>query len=742
MPKKKKSKKDLDNKAPKHQLPGGFWRQVAAVFMIALAIMLVTSWFGSGGRVLNVIHDAAGSFFGHARYLLPFVLIFLSVATFRSENNRVPIVVIIATLLSIVWFSGLFGIFTDATDQATGGTLGAFANSLLLPLVSSNIAIFIYILLIFITTLFVLSISPAAVIRKIASALRSNRVDEEDKKNAKLMKKVVEVEDNTTPQSNGKLKLNAGVPTLNGKDKQSQKAPDAKPEKVEPKTALVAINDPDWKMPGLDLLEKKQSPADAGDIQNNAQIIKNTLSEFGIDVEMESANVGPRVTQFTLRPPSGVKLTKITQLESNIMLNLEAESLRIEAPIPGQKVVGVEVPNVKSADVRLHGILDSKQWKQSTGPLSFAIGKDISGNAVTAELASMPHLLVAGQTGSGKSVMMNSILTSLLYRNSPSDLKMILIDPKKVEMTSYEDISHLLTPIVTEPEKAISALKWSVNEMERRYTLLSEEKVKNIGDYNTKIAKAGRKIAVADEAGEPEPPADGKMPYILLVVDELADLMMSAPRDIEALVVRLAQKGRAAGIHLILATQRPSVNVITGLIKANIPARIAFTVAQQVDSRTILDQIGAEKLLGKGDMLLMTPSMGKPRRIQGAWVTDEEVLRVTDFLRLQAPPAYNDEVLSQPVQITSKGGVVMGYDDDIGGGGGGSNGDPIYRDALRLAIETGKISTSMIQTRLRVGYGRASRVITQMEDAGIIGPSTGNAKPRDVLISSLDEIED
>jgi len=745
MPKKKKSNKKLDKRGTKHSLPGGFWRQIGAVFMIALAIIFVTSWFGAGGRVLDIVHSHLQSFLGHALYLLPLLLVFLAVATFRGEENRVPLVVIIASSLVVVFFAGIFG---APESSEAGGRVGDTLNSAVLQFISPNLAVFIYILLILVCILFVLSVSPVTLIKKIASSLQSDKLKEENAKNTKVMKKVVDVEDNTATsdeKSSKDLKLNPGVPTVNGADKKSEQGREKTDQKPEtPKTALVAISDPNWKMPGLDLLEKKQSPADAGDIQANAQAIKNTLSEFDINVEMESANVGPRVTQFTLRPPSGVKLTKITQLESNIMLGLEAESVRIEAPIPGQKAVGIEVPNLKSADVRLHGILDSKQWKSATGNLSFAIGKDISGAAVVAELASMPHLLVAGQTGSGKSVMMNSILTSLLYRNAPSDLKMILVDPKKVEMTSYEHIPHLLTPIVTEPEKAISALKWSVNEMERRYTLLAEEKVKNIADYNAKIAKSAKKITVTDEeSGESEEKSDGgKMPYILVVVDELADLIMAAPRDIEALIVRLAQKGRASGIHLILATQRPSVNVITGLIKANIPARIAFTVAQQVDSRTILDQIGAEKLLGKGDMLLTTPSITKPRRIQGAWVTDEEVNRVADFIRLQSPPQYNEEVLSQPVQITAKGGVVMGYGDDGDfAPSGGNSGDSLYRDALRLAVDTGKISTSMIQTRLQVGYGRASRVIAQMEDAGIIGPSTGNAKPRDVLISSLDEIE-
>jgi len=298
--------------------------------------------------------------------------------------------------------------------------------------------------------------------------------------------------------------------------------------------------------------------------------------------------------------------------------------------------------------------------------LAFAIGKDIAGDAVVGELNKMPHLLIAGQTGSGKSVMINTLLTSLLYRNSPSEMKLILVDPKQVEMAPYEDIPHLITPVINEPEKTISALKWAVNEMERRYKLLAEHKVRDIKTYNTMVNSGKTKIVVQDEDGHEQQHENGAMPYIVIVIDELADLMMVAARDVEALIVRLAQKARAVGIHLVLATQRPSVDVITGLIKANVPARIAFTVASQVDSRTILDQIGAEKLLGQGDMLMSTAAMPKPKRIQGAWVTDEEVMKITDHLRLQSPPQYNDEVVSQPVQLNGKGGVVMDFDSNNG----------------------------------------------------------------------------
>ena len=394
-------------------------------------------------------------------------------------------------------------------------------------------------------------------------------------------------------------------------------------------------------------------------------------------------------------------------------LDLAATSIRIEAPIPGKRAVGIEVPNLKSATVRLSSILMSPEWQNTKGELSFAIGKDISGMPIMADLARMPHLLVAGATGSGKSVMINTILTSLLYRNSPADLKLILVDPKQVELKPYEDIPHLLTPVITEPEKCISALKWAVAEMERRYKALAAVNKRNIAEYNNLKQEEG-------------------MPNIVIVIDELADLMMMAARDVEALIVRIAQKARAVGIHLVLATQRPSVDVITGLIKANVPARIAFTTVSQVDSRTVIDQVGAEKLLGMGDMLLLTADMPKPKRVQGAFIGDDETNKVMDFIRMQRPPQYDDEVVSQPVQLNGKGGVVADYGANVAD-------DDMWHDAVQVVVENRKASTSLLQRRLRIGYGRAARLIETMEDQGIVGAADGS-RPREVLISSVDEV--
>lgn len=732
-----KRKSPAKNKAPQHSLPEGFWSQVGAIVLIAISILLIVAWFGAGGPVLEWVDNAAHSTIGYAVYIVPVLFTYVAIEIFRAEENKLPFVMKLATALTLVWFAGLFGLMKDGQDNATGGFVGDTLNDGVSMLVTGGVAIFVYTLLIAITILFVIRVSPMTIINKLWE-LMSRDTSEQDK-NVKVMR---EAQGAKVPKSTqlGEFKLNVGVPTLDAKEVRAEEKKaklstlrgSTPPDKAaEDRSALVAVTDPNWKAPSLELLEKKQGSADAGDVQHNAQIIKETLSEFSIDVEMEEANIGPKVTQYTLKPPSGVKLTRITQLETNIALNLAAHALRIEAPIPGKRAVGIEVPNKRAADVRIRGILESKPWMSNHEPLSFAVGKDISGQPIVGELNKMPHLLVAGQTNSGKSVMINTLLCSLLYRNSPSQMKLILVDPKQVEMARYQDIPHLLTPIITNPEKIVSALKWSINEMERRYKLLAEVGELNIKDYNDSLSSARKKITVQDEDGHDQEAEDGSMPYIVIIIDEMADLMMAASRDVEALIVRLAQKARAVGIHLVLATQSPRADVITGLIKANVPAKIAFTVGNQLESRIILDQTGAEKLLGQGDMLYKTATMSKPIRIQGALIENDEVKKIADHLRQQSPPQYNDEIISQPVQLNGKGGVVMDLDS-------GSD-DSMYNDAVRVVIEGGKASTSYLQRRLRIGYSRAARLIEEMEEQGVIGAADGN-RPRSVLISSLDDL--
>ncbi|MBI3494550.1 DNA translocase FtsK 4TM domain-containing protein [Candidatus Saccharibacteria bacterium] len=725
MAKKRKTIKKSKKTTSQHVLPTGFWAQVIGVVLVVLALLLVVAMFSAGGPILGIIFNACLVTIGWTTYILPVLLVLVAIEIFRAEDNKLSGLVVFASVLLVVWLSGLLQLLaTDPKDMDAaiagqgGGFVGWLLDQAVLSMLSVPIAGFVLIVLSLITILFVLKVSPKTLFDLIKKLFER----EEDSENSKLSSLIRknngdEIKGEVPSKTAGQIKLNEGVPTLQFDDEKkgklsSLKGSVARDKAAEEQSALTTFTDPNWQAPSLDLLEKKQNPADAGDVQHNSQVIHDTLAEFNINVEMENANIGPKVTQYTLKPPSGVKLTRITQLETNIALNLAAQSLRMEAPIPGQKAVGIEVPNRKAADVRIRGILDSDQWRSVREPLGFTIGRDIAGDAVVGELNKMPHLLIAGQTGSGKSVMINTLLTSLLYRNSPSDMKLILVDPKQVEMAPYSDIPHLLAPVITKPEECISALKWAVNEMERRYNLLAEERLRDIKSYNQKKKDEG-------------------MPYIVIVIDELADLMMIAARDVEALIVRLAQKARAVGIHLVLATQRPSVDVITGLIKANIPARIAFTVASQVDSRTILDQIGAEKLLGQGDMLLLTPEMSKPKRIQGAWVMEDEVQKVTDHMRMQREPQYDPEITKQPVNLSGKGGVVMDMD--------GAGDDDLYRDALQVVVDSGKASASLLQRRLRVGYARAARLIETMEDQGVIGPADG-ARPREVLISSLDDL--
>ena len=608
-------------------------------------------------------------------------------------------------VLSASWLHVAFGA-TDSTGQFTGGhggIVGKLLGNLVLNAIDKVPASLMFFVFGVLAFFFAFAISPKVILRLGAMFKRP----EADTDLSALKAKAPE----------HAFQMNEGVPIEHHARGQvarmtSLKNTAQKLTPTEDHSALTVASDPDWQLPNTSLLSHKQEKADPGDVEENAQTIRETFENFSIAVEMEGANIGPSVTQYTLKPPAGTKLTKITALEDNVKLDLAAKSIRMEAPIPGKKLVGIEVPNLKPATVRIASLLESVDWTSNKDPLSFVIGKDIAGRPVMQNLAKMPHLLVAGQTGAGKSVMLNTILTSFLYRNSPSDLKLILVDPKTVEFKPYENIPHLLTPVITEPEKCISALKWTVAEMERRYKALSEIHRRNIVEYN----------AIKKEEG---------MPYIVVVIDELADLMMVAARDVEALIVRIAQKARAVGIHLVLATQRPSVDVITGLIKANVPARIAFTTTSQVDSRTIIDQIGAEKLLGKGDMLLSTAEMPKPIRVQGAFIDDDETLKVTDFIRKQREPSYDSEVVSMPVQLNGKGGLVAPDVDAAD--------EPVFRQAVEAVVAARKASTSLLQRRLRIGYGKAARLIESMEEQGIVGPQDGS-RPREVLVNSVDEV--
>ncbi len=471
-----------------------------------------------------------------------------------------------------------------------------------------------------------------------------------------------------------------------------------------------------WEPPSLDLLQKEKSTitVDERGLREKAEAIREKLEQFGIEVMMKSVHVGPTVTQFTLEPAAGVKLTKITALKSDLALALAAENVRIEAPIRGKKLVGIEIPNEERAIVGMREILESEKWLEEDSPLKLALGRDVSGRPIVADLRKMPHLLIAGKTGSGKSVAMNAFLTSLLWNNSPEDLRMILVDPKRVELAPYNHIPHLLTPVIVEPEKSVSALAWAVAEMNRRYKDFSEKKCRNISEYNEKFPEE-------------------KEPYIVIVIDELADLMMVAGKDVEAAICRIAQMARAVGMHLIVATQRPSVDVVTGLIKANLPARIAFKVSSGIDSRTIIDGIGAEDLLGFGDMLNLDGNSGSLTRIQGLYVSTEEVERITNNIKLQFPESIGsdeikEEITSQSIEGMAKGGVLTaGVATDVSD----ENLDAKFEEAVQTVLQTNKASASFLQRRLEIGYARAARILDQMEAKGIIGPARG-AKAREI----------
>lgn len=709
MAKKKKQTRKKKAVEQEYKERSAFWPMAGAIIMMLLAVFVILGGFGAGGPLPTNLFSAAYTALGWAAWLVPVALVFFGYYKFTSEDRQIPLSKFVSMLAFIVmaasWLQVAFSSFNPLSDtwtSSTGGEVGKlFAGISLNALdeLPASIMFFIFTVLLFFLTF---GISPKILLR----AFDPFRRNEED----------TDLEALKSQATDNGFKMNEGVPVERHSDARSASLKNTAQKLTAAEAAheaLTTISDPDWKFPGMELLNQKQDKADAGDVEGNAELIKESLANFNINVDMEGANIGPRVTQYTLKPPTGVKLTKITQLENNLSLDLAATSIRIEAPIPGKRAVGIEVPNIKAATVRLSSIFQSPEWADIKSPLGFAIGKDISGTAVVGDLEKMPHLLVAGQTGSGKSVMINDILTSLLYRNSPADLKLILVDPKRVELKPYDDIPHLLTPVITEPEKCISALKWTVAEMERRYKALSEAHRRNIVEYNNLKKEEG-------------------MPYIVIVIDELADLMMMAARDVESLIVRIAQKARAVGIHLVLATQRPSVDVITGLIKANVPARIAFTTASQVDSRTIIDQIGAEKLLNRGDMLITTADIPKPKRVQAALIEDAETLKITDFIRMQRPPQYDDEIISQPVQLNGRGGVVADY-------GGQDADDDMYRDAVKAVIDGRKASTSLLQRRLRIGYGRAARLIETMEEQGIISHADGN-RPREVLVSSVDEV--
>lgn len=718
-----------------HKLKPETARGIVIVALAVFGVIILLSLLNLAGRLGEFLNNLFFQLIGYEAYLLPLILLGLAFALYKQEKSEefeLKQSNYLGLALFVVSLAGLFHL-TQPPEQSLemvsagkgGGYIG-FGASYPLYLMMGFWATLIFLLALFFVSLILLfntSLSDITegikkfynfVVGLIKKIGHKALPDEENLK----IKGLEENQDGSTEEA-------AGAPELPSEEEDLAKTKGEKTgrkifsmpelrikslksrEKDEAELGQEIVRekaDKNFVPFSLDLLDARRGKPTSGDIKANAQIIKKTLGDFGIDVEMHEVNIGPTVTQYTFRPATGVKLSKITTLHNDLSLALAAHPLRIEAPIPGRSLVGIEVPNQAVALVRLREILSSPEYIKEESPLTISLGRNVAGTPIVARLDKMPHLLIAGATGAGKSVCINTVILSLIRKNSPADLKLILVDPKKVELNIYDGIPYLLTPVITEVNKTVNALRWAVGEMERRFRLFAETKNRDIKSYNASFPET-------------------RVPYIVIIIDELADLMTTAPAEVEAAIVRLAQMARAVGIHLILSTQRPSVNIITGLIKANITTRIAFAVASQIDSRTILDMAGAEKLLGNGDMLYLASDLGKPRRIQGAFISENEAKKVADWVREQGNPDYNENITEKQKGLAGPG-LSNGEDID----------DELFEEAKRVVMESGKASASLLQRRLRVGYARAARLIDILEEKGVVGPGDG-AKPREILVS-------
>lgn len=679
---------------------------VGAIWLWLFAAVITLSFFGEGA-VLTALRDALVTHVGWIMYLTPPFLVALSFLFFKVKSDigkpNVPLGM------------GLFLVSLSALTQA--GDVGAFLWSLTVGALAPEGSVLVYLGVLMVGLIVLFNTSLDRFINFLFMGAQA----------------LFEFANNGLTRMSGRgekpLFASEQKPLLKIKGvddpKQSQvklpMTPPPVPVKSELKIQSPLSNMPTregaamWEYPPLSLLSDGPSgKADRGDMRGNAQTIEKTLNGFGITASVIEVNSGPAVTQYCLEIALGTKVSKITSLSSDLALALAAPTgqVRIEAPIPGRKLVGIEIPNRGLEFVTLKKMLGSDIMRKSKSKLAVALGLDVSGSAVIADIGKMPHVLVAGTTGSGKSVLINSWICSLLFRTTPQEVRLIMVDPKRVELIGYNGIPHLLTPVIVEQDKILSSLRWAMGEMENRYKQFAEVGVRNIDSFN-------------------ELSGFQAMPYIVILIDELADLMAYAPVEVEDSICRLAQMARATGIHLVLATQRPSVDVITGLIKANVPARIAFNVSSMVDSRVVIDMPGAEKLLGRGDMLYVPPDQAKPSRIQGTFVSEQEVNKTVEFLRSKnGAVQYTDEVTSQTVSISKKGGTA---------GTTGTDGhDQLFEEAMRLVCQYDKASASLLQRRLSIGYARAARILDQLETAGIIGPGEGS-KPRDVLMKNAEE---
>lgn len=666
---------------------------IISLFFFILAGIIFLSFYEKAGIGGKIIFKALNFFIGKVVFFVPFLLITIGIFFLKSQKKNFFFFFGGGLLIFLLTLAGLLEILTF-NQERVGGILGYFLTWPFLKLFGISVSLILFIAFFIISFLILWEFFPKP-IKKTPEILE----EELEKKEKPLFEPKL-----------AKLKTKKILPEKN-------LLKTSFPIKTEEKESIIKLKEKEkYKFPPIELLSLvKQTPL-VEDIENNSLIIQKTLANFGIEVEMGEVNIGPTVTQYTLKPAEGIKLSKITSLNNDLALALAAHPLRIEAPIPGKSLVGIEIPNKRRVIVSLRELLSEPKFQEASF-LTFTLGKNVSGTPLFADLEKMPHLLVAGSTGTGKTIFLQTLILSLIFRNSPQFLKLILIDPKRVEFPIYSSLPHLFIPVIYNANKSVHVLNWLIGEMERRFELLGELKVRDIQDFNKIILKNPK---LKEEYN--------LMPYIVLIIDELADLMAAKGREIEAAIVRLSQLSRATGIHLVVATQRPSVDVITGLIKANFTSRIAFQVASQTDSRTILDIAGAEKLLGRGDMLFLSSESGKPRRIQCCWIDQKEVKKVVDFIQKENPIKEKEmieEKLIEELEELEKKSEFSSLDYD----------DSLYEEAKKVVLEYRKASASLLQRRLKIGYARAARLLDILEKKGIIGPADG-AKPREVYLSN------
>lgn len=712
----KKPQKQKKQRAPLFDELSPHTKQaIGAVVFVVLGLFFVLAMIDWAGMVGGFTKEALVWLFGAGAYVAPLVCAFYVYALLHPQEDEH---VSRAKIFGIaIGFMGILG-GLELYKENLGGLVGWLLEAPLTYLFSGATTGIVLGAMILISIFLVFDIG-------LRKPKEKKAEPEEDNSLESMLQQSEELTD--TEDTSDSTEEPTPAPKKKISEKLGLKA-------NEPKEFAVSNFEGPYDPPPLSLLSKSKGKAKSGDAKASANIIKQTLDTFGIKVEMDEVEIGPTVTRYALKPAQGVKIARIVGLQRELEMNLASGTIRIEAPIPGKSLVGIEVPNIEKATVGLASLVASPEYTDSANPLLVALGKDITGKAHFANVARMPHSLIAGTTGSGKSVMIHNLIVSLLYRNSPEQLRFIMVDPKRVELTLYNGIPHLMTEVITDAKKALLSLKWTVKEMERRYDILQAERVQNITSYHKNVYRKAKTKWV--EAGEPEEEKDNlpePLPYIVVIMDELADLMHSYPRELEASIVRLAQMSRAVGIHLVLATQRPSVNVITGTIKANVPTRMAFQVASQIDSRTIIDQVGAEKLLGKGDMLFLSGELGKPMRLQSSFLSEDEVKNVVDYLKNQADAHTLDSInLDEPTGNDS-GSFFGSLEDD-------EEEDELYEEAKQAVLEAGKASTSYLQRKLKVGYSRGARLIDMLEERGVIGPQEGS-KPREVLASAENSYE-